>query len=121
MTPLYYLSLLPSAALAFQQQVGIMQSFHLHRTTVLHTLPNNFERAQHCATHYGSCSLEEMEELASGTLKKSISSLLRSHHNYAPLSVSVSIKQSIIARLMSHTFLLLLLLLRLLSLRKYRA
>ncbi len=63
-----FLSLLPNAAIAFQQ-VGVDTSLHPYRatTTALQIVPERFERAQHCATHYGSCDVEEMEELADGT------------------------------------------------------
>ena len=60
-----FLSFLPSAAIAFQQ-VGVDTSLHRCRatTTALQIVPERFERAQHCATHYGLCGVEEMEELA---------------------------------------------------------
>ena len=57
------LSLLPSASLAFQQ--AVIAPSHHHKTA-LHFFPDNFERAQECATHLGTCHLEEMEKLADG-------------------------------------------------------
>ena len=69
-----YLSLLPSAALAFQQAANnniVTPLYHRRATTTaLHIVPERFERAQHCATHYGSCDVEEMEELANGMCMK---------------------------------------------------
>ncbi|KAL9188908.1 hypothetical protein ACHAXT_011398 [Thalassiosira profunda] len=51
--------LLPSAALAFAPQPATVR----RATAVQAVLPDNFSRARECATHYGECSLDEMERL----------------------------------------------------------
>lgn len=61
-------------SIAFVLVAGISHShafqpvaFHLNsirQTSVLGFYPEQFERAQECATHYGSCDLEELEHLA---------------------------------------------------------
>ncbi|KAL7485016.1 hypothetical protein ACHAW6_010614 [Cyclotella cf. meneghiniana] len=47
------------------------RAFYLPRTTLprpsataLHFYPENFDRAQECATHYGICNVDELEQLA---------------------------------------------------------
>jgi hypothetical protein len=37
------------------------------QSTALHYLPDNYNRAIECATHYGKCQVEELEQLANGT------------------------------------------------------
>lgn len=37
---------------------------HTKRQTGLCFYPEQFDRAQECATHYGTCDLEELESLA---------------------------------------------------------
>mmetsp|Transcript_28146 Transcript_28146/g.51963 ORF Transcript_28146/g.51963 Transcript_28146/m.51963 type:complete len:147 (+) Transcript_28146:35-475(+) len=85
-----FLSLLPVAALGFQQvKVAApiyysgcsdkkWDSFRLpflpsaycktihstHYRTSLNFFPEKFSRAEQCATHYGTCNLDELEELA---------------------------------------------------------
>ncbi|KAL3787056.1 hypothetical protein HJC23_011740 [Cyclotella cryptica] len=50
-----------STARAFQ---ATMPHHSHHRTTALHFYPENFDRAQECATHYGICTVDELEQLA---------------------------------------------------------
>lgn len=37
-------------------------------SSALFFFPENFDRAVECATHYGTCNLDELEELANGML-----------------------------------------------------
>ncbi len=56
---------LPAVSLAFQH--AAVNSYCKNRIpSRLNFYPENFERAEKCATHYGSCNLEEMEKLANG-------------------------------------------------------
>lgn len=74
------LSFFPAAALAFQRPGGAGAGAAAIRrppsaarpgtaaatATGLGFLPEKFSRAEQCATHYGTCWLDELEELASG-------------------------------------------------------
>lgn len=42
----------------------VIVNVHSNRPTELRFYPKQFERAQECATHYGTCNLEELEHLA---------------------------------------------------------
>mmetsp|Transcript_23113 Transcript_23113/g.29602 ORF Transcript_23113/g.29602 Transcript_23113/m.29602 type:complete len:120 (-) Transcript_23113:200-559(-) len=55
------LPILPSASLAFQHASPPIIVRHASR---LNYFPEKFSRAEQCATHYGSCNLDELEELA---------------------------------------------------------
>lgn len=56
-----WLILLPASAVAFQSVAPIRRS-----TTSLNYYPKKFDRAEQCATHYGTCNLDELEKLADG-------------------------------------------------------
>mmetsp|Transcript_9153 Transcript_9153/g.19532 ORF Transcript_9153/g.19532 Transcript_9153/m.19532 type:complete len:122 (-) Transcript_9153:249-614(-) len=54
---------LPAVSLAFQH--AAVSSYRNNRMpSRLNFYPENFERAEKCATHYGICDLEEIEKLA---------------------------------------------------------
>lgn len=56
---------LPAVSLAFQH--AAVSSYRNNRMpSRLNFYPENFERAEKCATHYGICDLEEIEKLANG-------------------------------------------------------
>ena len=56
------LAILPTA-LAFQQHVKPI----IHqKTSALNFFPEQFSRAEECATHYDSCNIDELEDLANG-------------------------------------------------------
>mmetsp|Transcript_24661 Transcript_24661/g.53204 ORF Transcript_24661/g.53204 Transcript_24661/m.53204 type:complete len:130 (-) Transcript_24661:173-562(-) len=50
-----------NSALAFQQVAPL---HHYKTKTTLNYFPDKFDRAEQCATHYDTCNLEELEELA---------------------------------------------------------
>lgn len=52
---------LSSTSQAFQPAAAGVYS---KRQTMLRFYPEQFDRAQECATHYGTCDLEELEHLA---------------------------------------------------------
>lgn len=56
---------LPAVSLAFQHAAINSYSFN-RMPSRLNFYPENFERAEKCATHYGICDLEEIEKLANG-------------------------------------------------------
>lgn len=66
MKRLSFLSALPAASLAFQQ--ATVTPIRVQRATLVVTnyFPDKFARAEHCATHLGSCDIGELEELANG-------------------------------------------------------
>ena len=55
------LAILPTA-LAFQQHVKPIHQ----KTSALNFFPEQFSRAEECATHYDSCNIDELEDLANG-------------------------------------------------------
>ena len=55
------LAILPTA-LAFQQHVKPIHQ----KTSALNFFPEQFSRAEECATHYDSCNIDEFEDLANG-------------------------------------------------------
>lgn len=59
------LSLLPAASVAFQHSAAPIRT---QRAVIMaaHRLPEQFARAEQCATHYGTCDVTELEELATG-------------------------------------------------------
>eukprot|EP00970_Alexandrium_tamarense_P009416 scaffold1873_cov311-Alexandrium_tamarense.AAC.4 len=61
---LVLVSVLPVLASSFQKAMNAIS----HRTdpsnTPLRFYPENFNRAKVCATHYGTCDVDEMEKLA---------------------------------------------------------
>lgn len=67
---LVLVSVLPVLASSFQKAMNAIS----HRTdpsnTPLRFYPENFNRAEVCATHYGTCDVDEMEKLADGTCRR---------------------------------------------------
>ena len=63
------LSILPASALAFQ---AVSTPIRVQRTSVVtaNYFPDKFARAEECATHYGTCSVDELENLANGTFNQ---------------------------------------------------
>ncbi|KAL7434216.1 hypothetical protein ACHAXH_002379 [Discostella pseudostelligera] len=64
-----WLSVLPllnylSPLLAFQPSVVSPVRTQMANIVAMNFFPDNFARAEYCATHSGACSLEELEELA---------------------------------------------------------
>ena len=57
----FIFSLLASFASAFQP---VAINAYSNRLTRLCFYPEQFQRAQECATHYGTCNLDELERLA---------------------------------------------------------
>ena len=62
---LSFLLILPVAA-AFNQVVTIIHHNRHKSGTDLNFFPDNFARAEECATHSDSCTLEELDELTNG-------------------------------------------------------
>ena len=58
--------LLTSTTRAFHLPPATMPHRCHPRATGLHFYPENFDRAQECATHYGICNVYELEQLANG-------------------------------------------------------
>eukprot|EP00571_Detonula_confervacea_P017716 CAMPEP_0172312498 /NCGR_PEP_ID=MMETSP1058-20130122/17695_1 /TAXON_ID=83371 /ORGANISM="Detonula confervacea, Strain CCMP 353" /LENGTH=120 /DNA_ID=CAMNT_0013025977 /DNA_START=41 /DNA_END=403 /DNA_ORIENTATION=+ len=57
------LSLFPAVSLAFQQSASPIR-VQRARVVIMNYFPDKFSRAEQCATHYGICNLDELEELS---------------------------------------------------------
>lgn len=78
-----WLSVLPllnylSPLLAFQPSVVSPVRTQMAKIVAMNFFPDNFARAEYCATHSGACSLEELEELAEGRLAHMTRSIISS-------------------------------------------
>jgi len=62
MKSLLFLSLITSAQ-AFLQ-VALTKRTVQHSSSSLFFYPDNYDRAVECATHFGTCNLDELEQLA---------------------------------------------------------
>ena len=64
------LSILPASALAFQAVSTTPIRVQRASVVIANFFPDKFARAEECATHYGTCSVDELEDLANGMFKK---------------------------------------------------
>jgi hypothetical protein len=83
------LLLLPTLLLplrAFQPTVGTPIRTQAAKLVSMNFFPDNFARAEYCATHSGACSLEELEVLADGRLRRyvALSQTSCSLYRYVP-------------------------------------
>lgn len=60
------ISCLPAATHAFQHAATAVHYKKRMETTRLDFYPENFDRAEKCATHVGSCGIDEIQQLAQG-------------------------------------------------------